>query len=261
MQSTGEADALATAIAVLDGQRALLGDAATDATLAPLRARLASLQRLTALAHRQVSVLFADVVGSTAMISGLDAEDTLGVLGAAMQRMAGLIAAQGGRVLKFTGDGVKAVFRMDQAREDDAEHAVRAGLAITAAGPELAAQACRQHGIGDFAVRVGVHTGDVALRAGVEAEQTMMGATVHIAQAHAHQPGHLVARARPVRCRAAAAAALEGRRGADAGRPRHGRAGPRAGGAPARPAGAGHAAGRSAPNYCSSSARTRPCCR
>jgi hypothetical protein len=52
--------------------------------------------------------------------------------------MAALIEAHQGRVLRFTGDGVKAVFGMDDAREDDAERAVRAGLAILQAGREQA---------------------------------------------------------------------------------------------------------------------------
>ena len=148
---------------------------------APLRARLASLLRAAGLQHRLVTVLFADVVGSTALAQGLGAEDTLAVLSAAVQRMAAIVEAHQGRVLRFTGDGVKAAFGMIEAREDDAERAVRAGLAMLAAGREQAEAAIRQHGIADFAVRVGVHTGDVALGAGVEADNTAMGAAVNIA--------------------------------------------------------------------------------
>ena len=169
------------AIAALEGQRATLGDAVVELATAPLRARLAGLLRPAGLQHRQVTVLFADVVGSTAMAQGLDAEDTLDVLSGALQRMAALVDAHQGRVLRFTGDGVKAAFGMNEAREDDAERAVRAGLAMLAAGRELAEAAMRLHGITDFAVRVGVHTGDVALGAGVEADNTAMGAAVHIA--------------------------------------------------------------------------------
>jgi len=126
-------------------------------------------------------VLFADVVGSTAMANGMAAEDTLGLLSAALRRMAALIEAHQGRVLRFTGDGVKAAFGMDETREDDAERAVRAGLAILAAGREQAEAAARLHGITDFAVRVGVHSGDVALGEGVEDDNTAMGAAVNIA--------------------------------------------------------------------------------
>ena len=178
---TTEQQQLEAAIAALETQRATLGDTVLALATAPLRARLATLLRPAGLKHRQVTVLFADVVGSTAMANGLDAEDTLGLLSAALRRMAALIEAHQGRVLRFTGDGVKAAFGMDETREDDAERAVRAGLAILAAGREQAEAAARLHGIADFAVRVGVHSGDVALGEGVEDDNTAMGAAVNIA--------------------------------------------------------------------------------
>jgi len=173
--------ALTAAIAALESQRTTLGDAVLELAVAPLRARLAALQRPAGLQLRQVTVLFADVVGSTAMASSLHAEDTLDMLSGALRRMAALVEAHQGRVLRFTGDGVKAAFGMEIAREDDAERAVRAGLAILQAGREQAEAAQQQHGITDFAVRVGVHTGDVALGAGIEADNTAMGAAVNIA--------------------------------------------------------------------------------
>ena len=169
------------AIAALEDQRGTLGEAVGELAAAPLRARLASPLRPAGVQRRQVTVLFADVVGSTAMAQGLDAEETLDMLSGALRRMAALVEAHQGRVLRFTGDGVKAAFGMDVAREDDAERAVRAGLAILAAGCEQAEAAQRLHGVTDFAVRVGVHTGDVALGAGVEADDTAMGAAVNIA--------------------------------------------------------------------------------
>ena len=174
-------ESLRAAIAALEGQRGTLGDVVLELATAPLRQRLAGLLRPAGLQRRQVTVLFADVVGSTAMAQGMDAEDTLQVLSGALQRMAALIEAHQGRVLRFTGDGVKAAFGMEVAREDDAERAVRAGLAILKAGREQADAARLAHGIADFAVRVGVHTGDVALGAGVEADNTAMGAAVNIA--------------------------------------------------------------------------------
>ena len=169
------------AIAALEDQRGTLGDAVVEMATAPLRSRLAGMLRPAGLQRRQVTVLFADVVGSTALAQGLDAEATLDVLSGALRRMAAIIEAHQGRVLRFTGDGVKAAFGMDEAREDDAERAVRAGLAIVEAGREQAEAARRLHEITDFAVRVGVHTGDVALGAGVEADNTAMGAAVNIA--------------------------------------------------------------------------------
>ena len=165
---TTEQQQLEAAIAALETQRATLGDTVLELATAPLRARLAALLRPAGLKHRLVTVLFADVVGSTAMANGMDAEDTLGLLSSALRRMAALIEAHQGRVLRFTGDGVKAAFGMDETREDDAERAVRAGLAMLEAGREQAADALRLHAITDFAVRVGVHSGDVALGEGVE---------------------------------------------------------------------------------------------
>ena len=125
------------AIAALEGQRTTLGDAVVEMATAPLRARLTGLLRPAGLQRRQVTVLFADVVGSTAMAQGLRAEDTLDVLSGALRRMASIIEAHQGRVLRFTGDGVKAAFGMDEAREDHAERAVRAGLAIVEAGRQV----------------------------------------------------------------------------------------------------------------------------
>ena len=174
-------EACRTAIAALEAQRATLGDSVVELATASLRERLAGLLRPARLQHRQVTVLFADAVGSTAIAQGLDAEDAMAVLGEAMRRMADIVQAHQGRVLKFTGDGVKAAFGMDGSREDDAERAVRAGLAILSAGREQAEAAARLYGITDFAVRVGVHSGDVALGEGVEDDNTAMGAAVNIA--------------------------------------------------------------------------------
>jgi class 3 adenylate cyclase len=174
-------EALRAAIASLEGQRTTLGDAVLELALSPLRARLAQLLRPAGLQRRQVTVLFSDVVGSTALAKHLAAEDALALLSAALRRMADIVQAHGGRVLRFTGDGVKAAFGMNEAREDDAERAVRAGLSILAAGREQAELAWRQHSVSDFAVRVGVHTGDVALGAGIEADNTAMGAAVNVA--------------------------------------------------------------------------------
>ncbi len=89
--------------------------------------------------------------------------------------------AHQGRVLRFTGDGIKAAFGMDAVSEDDAEGAVRAGLALLVARREQAQVADRKYGVSDLAVRVGVHSGDVALGAGVEADNTAMGSAVNIA--------------------------------------------------------------------------------
>jgi hypothetical protein len=81
--------------------------------------------------------MFCDLVGSTAMSAGLDPEDMRSIIGAYHRCCATLIAGGGGFVAKYMGDGVLAYFGYPQAHEHDAEHAVRAGLAIVEAAPKL----------------------------------------------------------------------------------------------------------------------------
>ncbi len=131
--------------------------------------------------RRLVSVLFLDVVGSTALSSLLDPEDVSEVMDGALARFAAVVAAHGGRVLQFAGDSLLAAFGADAAREDDAERAVHAGLALLTAGREHGAMVQRVYRQAGFDVRVGVHTGHVLLGGGVDAEGTIRGFTVNIA--------------------------------------------------------------------------------
>ena len=169
------------AIAALEAQRGLLGDAVTALALAPLRQLLAAADAVPKLRRAQVTVLFADIVGSTALAGGLDAEDTLELFGGVLLRAADCVHAHGGRVLRFTGDGLKAAFGTQGAHEDDAVRAVQAGLDILAAGRLPTAQRQHRPGLHDFALRVGVHTGEVAFGAGFEADNTLTGDAVNVA--------------------------------------------------------------------------------
>ncbi len=126
-------------------------------------------------------MLFLDVVGSTALTRQLDPEDLLDVMDGALKRFASVIDEHGGRVLQYAGDSVLAAFGADRAREDDAERAVRAGLALLAATREHAAKVALTHGVVGFDVRVGAHTGLVLLGGGVDEEGTIRGFTVNIA--------------------------------------------------------------------------------
>ena len=83
--------------------------------------------------RRQLTVMFVDLVGSTALSAMLDPEDMREVICAYQNAVAGEIARFEGHVAKFMGDGVLAYFGWPRAHEDEAERAVRAGLAITAA--------------------------------------------------------------------------------------------------------------------------------
>lgn len=126
-------------------------------------------------------MLFLDVVGSTTLTRQLDPEDLLDVMDGALKRFAAVVDEHGGRVLQYAGDSVLAAFGADRAREDDAERAVRAGLALLAAAREHAARVQREHGVAGFDVRVGAHTGLVLLGGGVDEEGTIRGFTVNIA--------------------------------------------------------------------------------
>ena len=93
----------------------------------------------------------------------------------ALARFTGVVESHGGKVLNYAGDSVLAVFGADAAREDDAERAVRAGLALLEEGRNQGEQVRQKHGHDAFAVRVGVHTGGVLLGGGVDAEHSIRG--------------------------------------------------------------------------------------
>ncbi|HKF65315.1 MAG TPA: adenylate/guanylate cyclase domain-containing protein, partial [Vicinamibacterales bacterium] len=79
--------------------------------------------------RRQLTVMFCDLVGSTALASRLDPEDLREVIGAYQKCVADVVDRFDGFVAKYLGDGVLAYFGYPQAHEDDAERAVRASLA------------------------------------------------------------------------------------------------------------------------------------
>jgi class 3 adenylate cyclase len=86
--------------------------------------------------RRQVTVMFCDLVGSTALSRRLDPEDLCEVIGAYHGCVEQVVARFGGFVAKYMGDGVLVYFGYPQAHEDDAERAVRAGLAVVGATSE-----------------------------------------------------------------------------------------------------------------------------
>src|ERR1700736_3150089 len=80
--------------------------------------------------RRQLTVMFCDMVGSTALSTRLDPEDLRGVIGAYHTCVADTVRRFDGFVAKYMGDGVLTYFGYPQAHEDDPERAVRAGLAL-----------------------------------------------------------------------------------------------------------------------------------
>ncbi|MBN1966889.1 MAG: AAA family ATPase, partial [Anaerolineae bacterium] len=177
--------ALKQAIAAQDALRPSLGDAVVEATLAALREKLAALEARAAppaQQRKQITILFADVSGFTAMAEAMDAEDVTDLMNALWQGLDGAILRHGGTIDKHIGDGVMALWGVDAAREDDAEQAVRAALAMQEA---LAAFRQAQDRAGrrvSLAIRAGLHTGPVLLgEVGTTGEFSAMGDTVNLA--------------------------------------------------------------------------------
>lgn len=128
-----ELEKLQRASAALEAQRHILGDDVVDAALAPMQQKINSLQEQETVGDPKlkiVSVLFTDVTGSTQISQHLDPEDMLEVMDGAMKRLGSVIERHGGRVIKYLGDGLMALFGDTVTREDDAMQAVRAGLEI-----------------------------------------------------------------------------------------------------------------------------------
>jgi predicted ATPase/class 3 adenylate cyclase len=182
-----EQQQLEAAIAALELQRPALGDAVVEPLLGAARARLASLYPTTAARSepaqtlRHVSILFMDVVGSTALAQHLDPEAISAVMDDALARATAVVDAHGGKVLQYAGDNVLAAFGASGAREDDAERAVRCGLALLDLGRELGAEVRALHGHDGFGVRAGVHSGAVLLGGGVDGDGSIRGIAVNIA--------------------------------------------------------------------------------
>ena len=106
--------------------------------------------------RRQVTVMFSDLVGSTALSGRLDPEDMREVIAAYQRSTTETVGRYGGFVAKYMGDGVLIYFGYPQAHEDDAERAVRAGLELSAAVTVLKSNTPLQS-------RVGIATGLVVV--------------------------------------------------------------------------------------------------
>ena len=128
--------------------------------------------------RRQVTVMFSDIVGSTALSARLDPEDLREVIAAYQKCVAETVRRCGGFVAKYMGDGVLIYFGYPQAHEDDAERAVRAGLELIAAISDLKTHAALK-------TRVGIATGLVVvgdlIGSGASQEQAIVGETPNLA--------------------------------------------------------------------------------
>ena len=128
--------------------------------------------------RRQVTVMFSDLVGSTALSARMDPEDLREVISAYQKCVAETVQRFGGFVAKYMGDGVLVYFGYPQAHEDDAERAVRAGLELVSAVTALKTHTALQ-------TRVGIATGLVIvgdlIGSGETQERGIVGETPNIA--------------------------------------------------------------------------------
>jgi class 3 adenylate cyclase len=106
-----------------------------------------------------VTIVFADLVGSTALHERLDPESARRFMEGYYTAMRGAVELHGGTVTQFLGDGVKAVFSIPHVSDDDAIRAVRAAVAMQAAFRALAD--AQRGSVGSTGLRVAVNTGEV----------------------------------------------------------------------------------------------------
>src|SRR5215469_9371930 len=175
ISSFGHRRRLLNAITALGGGLPTL-DAAqstTSATSAPTSPPLIDAER------RQLTVMFCDLVGSTELSARFDPEDLRDLIGAYHRAVADVVSSFDGFVAKYMGDGVLAYFGYPRAHEDDAEHAVRAGLGAIQAVSRLDIKSVK------LQARVGIATGLVVvgdlIGEGSAREQSVVGETPNLA--------------------------------------------------------------------------------
>ena len=146
--------------------------AAATAAAAPVAAVIPPQAAAPVAERRLVSILFADLVGFTALAEGRDPEDTRELLSRYFELARDVIARYGGTIEKFIGDAVMAVWGAPVAREDDAERAVRAALELVAVVRGLST---------GLEARAGVLTGEAAVNLGAEGQGMVAGDLVNTA--------------------------------------------------------------------------------
>ncbi|HXK25279.1 MAG TPA: nuclear transport factor 2 family protein [Myxococcota bacterium] len=150
-----------------------------DACGAPLAARAES----SGEARKVVTIVFADLIGSTALHERLDAESARAFMQRYYAAMRGAVEAERGQVTQLLGDGVKAVFGAPRVAEDDAIRAVRAAVGMQGAFRALAD--AQRGAVGAVGLRVAVNSGEVIS----QGESEIIGDPVNVAahlQAQAH---------------------------------------------------------------------------
>jgi ABC-type oligopeptide transport system substrate-binding subunit/class 3 adenylate cyclase len=134
--------------------------------------------------RRMVTILMADIKGSSGMARDLDPEEWMGVMEGAFRVLIEPIARYEGTVARLEGDAILAFFGAPIAHEDDPERGCRAGLEIVEGARGYAARLERERGVSGFGVRVGIHTGQVVVGevgADLRMEYTAMGEAPNLA--------------------------------------------------------------------------------
>src|ERR1700681_3803972 len=131
--------------------------------------------------RKVVTILFADVVGSTSLAAQSDPEVVRSMMARYFKRIAEVSEAYGGTVEKFAGDAAMVVFGVPTVHDDDAERAVRAALEI-------------RDGAAELAVRVGVNTGEAVTAAREDRQFMVSGDAVNVAARlqQGAEPGEVV---------------------------------------------------------------------
>jgi class 3 adenylate cyclase/tetratricopeptide (TPR) repeat protein len=170
---------LEAAVAAQEQLRGIVDDDVIDATIAALRDRAAPPAEPR---RRQATILFADLVGFTAMSESMDAEDVSSLMAALWTGVDAAIGERGGHIDKHMGDAVMAIWGGETSREDDTEQAVAAALDLQ----RLVASFAEETGQ-PVSLRVGLNTGPVVLtRVGTTGEYTALGDAVNLASRLEH---------------------------------------------------------------------------
>src|SRR5271155_5321306 len=176
--AVGHRRKLLSAIAALGAAAPDPAPTATPASVPPPAPGGAQAER------RQLTVMFCDLVGSTALSAGMDPEDLRDVIASYQNRCSAVIRRYDGFVAKYMGDGILVYFGYPRAHEDEAERSVRAGLDIVDAMAELNASFMRPSGV-ELAVRIGIATGPVIvgdqIGEGTASETAVVGETPNLA--------------------------------------------------------------------------------
>jgi class 3 adenylate cyclase len=182
---------LEQAIATLEEHRAILGHAVVDIAVTALRKEIPSKEAIHSVQQKEVSVLFANISGLTAMVEMMAQEQAYQTLNDLWNRLDSAIIHHEGSIYKRVGNMVVALFGIYTGRENEPEWAIRAALAMQAELRDF----IREKGefenrlleLPHLQLRIGIHTGNVLLsQIGDMEEYTVLGETVALASQLEH---------------------------------------------------------------------------